>query len=939
MADEGPTTVGSIRGKVDLDIAGALAKIEEVKAAAAGLGDSGGRATFDTASALADIDKLKRQVADLNHDVARVEVDADGAAAFAELERIDAKAKEVGRDSPTVKIRTDAAGAAQDVGKVESAARRAGAAEDDLGKKIQGAAREQADFRAVAIRSLLEISPAAIPVAAAFVGIGGAATAMGAAGVLAVAGIVRGLKDGTQVGQEYRGVVGRLTDDVHNLQDAAANGLLPGVQSTADRLAKSMPELTSLTGHFADRLGQIAPTALDAVLTMLERSVPLLDKGADYLERFVKGVDGFAHGNGFGDFLKYASDELPEVEKFLGDVLRLAGNLLSALAPLGSVTLPALDGIVNAVDDIITELKPLVPIIGSVYLAFRAWTGVTAVFGLMEAGLAKIGVGAGVAAAEVVAGDAEMVAANEAVEASSVAAGDGFAGMGAKATGLLAKLGPLKSVLGAVGLAAGMALGDSFETATPGKNGVPDPDGLSNYNGKAGSGGFKDPSAGFDGGGGKFKSAAADALGLSSAMDGVARSYLKAQAAEAAAAKGIDMVVSSGDAEKDSIAAVSAGLKRSKGAWDDNTTAGRQNREAVQAAVTAIQAHGAAINADGKHTVEAAISNDKMGISLEKTMEGFGVSKSAAESYVGKLLGIPKNRTTEAQLKIDQAIQNAQKAKTAADDWARGDYKAALKADPAYAKTAIKEAMSAGHQFSEAEYEALLKADPADAKTAAKTASSAAKSYMNGNYRAALKADPSLANSNIGQVKKNAEQFGDLHPSPTLSATDAASGTVRSVQGTIDGLHGKTVTLSVKYDGGGGKFATGGTIPMATGGSIVQQVRGLAVGGPGMAGTVTGAGTASSDSAGLYRLAAGEEVISNLWGQADRWRPLLKAINAGRIDSRVFEQMAAHVSNRRVSTTHTTIAPEIHVHNPVAVDPVQQAGEAAQLALAYAGLA
>ena len=61
-------------------------------------------------------------------------------------------------------------------------------------------------------------------------------------------------------------------------------------------------------------------------------------------------------------------------------------------------------------------------------------------------------------------------------------------------------------------------------------------------------------------------------------------------------------------------------------------------------------------------------------------------------------------------------------------------------------------------------------------------------------------------------------------------------------------------------------FANGGT------------ARGLANGG---GGTVTGPGTAGSDSAGTYRLAHGEEVVGNVFGQADRNRTLLKQINAG----------------------------------------------------------
>jgi hypothetical protein len=55
-------------------------------------------------------------------------------------------------------------------------------------------------------------------------------------------------------------------------------------------------------------------------------------------------------------------------------------------------------------------------------------------------------------------------------------------------------------------------------------------------------------------------------------------------------------------------------------------------------------------------------------------------------------------------------------------------------------------------------------------------------------------------------------------------------------------------------------------------------------------GTIHGAGTATSDSVPAM-LSVGEEVISNANGQADRWRPTLKAINAGQTP-----QMAGNVS-------------------------------------------
>jgi hypothetical protein len=97
--------------------------------------------------------------------------------------------------------------------------------------------------------------------------------------------------------------------------------------------------------------------------------------------------------------------------------------------------------------------------------------------------------------------------------------------------------------------------------------------------------------------------------------------------------------------------------------------------------------------------------------------------------------------------------------------------------------------------------------------------------------------------------------------------TDAAEARLRHIQSEVDNLRDGYVTVHVTRSG-----------------STVKAAGGALTGGPGSAdgGTVPKSGRGYADRYN-YLLADGEEVISNRYGQADRHRSLLKAINAGRM--------------------------------------------------------
>lgn len=101
-----------------------------------------------------------------------------------------------------------------------------------------------------------------------------------------------------------------------------------------------------------------------------------------------------------------------------------------------------------------------------------------------------------------------------------------------------------------------------------------------------------------------------------------------------------------------------------------------------------------------------------------------------------------------------------------------------------------------------------------------------------------------------------------------------AKAEIQGLKRLLDGIN-RNISIAVQLHGADNIATTGGyKVAFANGGTA----RGLANGG---GGTITGRGTAGSDSAGTYRLAHGEEVVGNVFGQADRNRALLKQINAG----------------------------------------------------------
>jgi len=177
-----------------------------------------------------------------------------------------------------------------------------------------------------------------------------------------------------------------------------------------------------------------------------------------------------------------------------------------------------------------------------------------------------------------------------------------------------------------------------------------------------------------------------------------------------------------------------------------------------------------------------------------------------------------------------------------------------------------------------------------------------------------LDADTKAANSKIAATQKASDKVatarmiyvgaGNTKAMPVLRDTQAASdrvaksrliylaadgsraiGVIRSVQGAVNSLHGKDIGISVTTS-----YHTNGSPALQNNANrLAGRADGGTIEGHAFGGTVGGNGGPRADDQpfmgprGLVMLSSGEEVIKN--GPAQKYRPLLKAINSGKFAS------------------------------------------------------
>ncbi len=429
---DGPTTVGSIVGKLRLDmsqwdidvakvkddtrqlgalnpqitvktnVAEAIAEMEALHTAAkkAGVGPvaQGSPATVGatvSAGAAAKVDSVSAAERRLE----AATVSATAASALAESAE-DRRWRTEQKLSATLAEKSAAQDAAtRAVEKADLAAIKLAAAEEGLAaaqKKaaqaaLEDAAAQETDAKATdtagqsmgrlqrILTAVVALGPGLIPIAGFAVGAGAAITAMLGIGVLAILGIKNELKTGSADAAAFAADLGSLKGDLADLEQTAAHGILGGFSSVVSQVHADMPALNSETSLYSSLLGKIASTGFGGLLAAWTNLQPLVIDVGQYLEQSTGRLAAFADSPEFRRFVTYAQQELPTVGTLLNSLVTVAFHLLQAFAPWGTVVVGTLQGLVNVIDAMpLPVLSTLIELALGGSLAFKAWTSIPA---------------------------------------------------------------------------------------------------------------------------------------------------------------------------------------------------------------------------------------------------------------------------------------------------------------------------------------------------------------------------------------------------------------------------------------------------------------------------------------------------------------------------------------------------------------------------------
>lgn len=958
------------RVRVEADTGDALARLAEVEAAAAAVG--GGDSTIsvttehdvrgpstvalDRAEAQAALDLARARTmaaaatealnaADAEHDAsgfigdslrpASMGAPASGpgmmAADWREANEAISEAERVGKNEQVVLDGLDAA-AKHVAGSLGGFTK----AEKDAANAGSGGGRGMG-YMGLILAVVAALIPMIGPLGGYLVGLTGGFTAMGAAGVLAFLGIRKEIAAGTTVGNTYRVLLDSLSGGLDRLETTAAAVTLPGFTQAVTLLQARMPDLNTQTGIFGLMLGDTVAPAAKTVLDVIDALSPALQVGAAQVQDFVRGLDGWATGtDGAKAFGGYMVDVMPQVGEVLNHIVTTVGLLVTELAPLGSTMLGIINvamGLVNVAEGLGPAFAPTVAAALALWGAMKGWGAIAPLLTSISAALGPVNAETAMYV-DLLASEPGVLTAVTTGEIEAAAAAETLGGAIDFAAG------PVGWIVGLIGaLAAGLlvaanstatatASADDYASAVERDNGVIAENvrqqAAANLQKSGAADAAKrlgislstltDATLGNASAAAKIKAAEDAAYQSTLKHAGAGRATALAMEAEAQRLKTLDTSYrTEGDAVKAAIKNYND-LQGALGGTKISTEAQLRAQQALAGKYgESLPTYLAAVAAQKQQTAQAQAATAAM----VQENDAAGLLKGALDLLNGKTLGLQEAQTAAAAASnglLDSLKQNG--------NVIDGDSKKAV---------ANQQAVQQVVQANQAYAEAVGKAS--GSSKAAVAAYEASKAALEHNLQVAGRLTPAMQRyiDKLYDIK-------NLKVPPTkldadASAALAAIAAVRSGIQHLDGDHADVYINAIANGVSPGRAAQiARNLHGAAGGTAGDAMFGhLAYGGtPG--GTVRGPGSALSDTAGIFHLANGEEVISNRNGQADAWRPLLKAINAG--DFRGVRLGAEHAQTP--TTIKTVNVGGVHLHSPVAQDPVQSAEDASQIIGAYA---
>lgn len=191
-------------------------------------------------------------------------------------------------------------------------------------------------------------------------------------------------------GRDFAKFIFGLKDEAISLRNVAQEGLLPGLQEAITDLLPYLPGFERFVGKIAEKLGSLAQEAVAALgsptwqrfFSYIDaEAVPALDQMWHITDNFAQGLinlflaltpfnrdigggllklsEDFARWaetldkkQGYQEFLEYVRENGPKVVHFLGEIGLLFIDLVQALAPIGEVVLPILNGFIDAINSV-----------------------------------------------------------------------------------------------------------------------------------------------------------------------------------------------------------------------------------------------------------------------------------------------------------------------------------------------------------------------------------------------------------------------------------------------------------------------------------------------------------------------------------------------------------------------------------------------------------
>lgn len=396
---EGPTTAGSIVGKMKMD-----------------------RSEW-----LSDFVATKTEAHELGALEPTIKVDANVGEALAKMEAVRAAQEKLGFATDNLKLayqRLDEAqtkggssqsrlmalhnSAARAESAHEAATRGLAAAEaslavendhvDESNKRVVASSNSHISRMALIAGAIAALIPLLAPLAGYIVGVGGALAGMGAAGILAIFGIKNAMDSGSAAGNEWSAGLQSLKGNLNDLAGTAASGMLASFRSAVAQINEAMPELNTQIGMFSKQLGNVGGLLLNGVLTAFRVLNPLFLQAGAYVQQLALGFQKWTSDGGLARFTHDAMATLPQVAEALGALAMGALNLIQALMPLGSALLSVLTVIGNVVSFLTTSMGPaFAPVVAGILAAVGAFK----LMGVIEPIIIRITAAiAGMAAAE-----------------------------------------------------------------------------------------------------------------------------------------------------------------------------------------------------------------------------------------------------------------------------------------------------------------------------------------------------------------------------------------------------------------------------------------------------------------------------------------------------------------------------------------------------------